>query len=235
MQNLFAQIILLAGLGMIAGCKTDRAEQAAAGSSPGSRDKALRSEPSQGLVAAGDIGRSGLISQERTQQTLDAFKEAYLKLGSPRFLIFVNREFLQVREPSADDIEQFFARPLRVAGAVLADQKTADALMAGKWLKAPNPSGDAKASSDRDSLRNIADVGIEILIAPPETAAKENSTDTAVSIPEIQASAIRLEDARIIGQASTSNLQARERQFDVRDASEAVALLLMEDLVREAK
>lgn len=242
MQNLFAQIILLAGVGMVAGCKTDRGAQAAAGTVPGSRDKMLRSEPSQGLVAAGDIGRSGLISPEQTQQTLKNFKEAYLKLGSPRFLIYVNRELLQVSGPGTgenrdrgNDIEQVFARPLRMAGAALADQKKADALMAGKWLKAPNPSGDAKAASDRDSLRNIADVGIEILIAQSGAVSKENSTDKTASIPEIQATAIRLEDARIIGQASTSNLQARERQFDVRDASEAVALLLMEDLVREAK
>ena len=242
MQNLFAQIILLAGVGIVAGCQTDRGAQAAAGAGPGSRDKALRGEPSQGLVAAGDIGRSGLISREQAQQTLKDFKEAYLKLGSPRFLVYVNRELLQVSGPSAgesrersDDIEQVFARPLRVAGAALADQKKADALMSGKWLKAPNASGDAKAARDRDSLRNIADVGIEILIATSDAVAKENSTDKAVSIPEIQATAIRLEDARIIGQASTSNLQARERQFDVRDASEAVALLLMEDLIREAK
>ena len=183
-----------------------------------------------------------MIPPEQVQQTLKNFKEAYLKLGSPRFLIYVNRELLDVRGPSTgqsrdrgDDIEQVFARPLRMAGAALADQKTADALMAGKWLKAPNPSGDAEAARDRDSLRRIADVGIEILITQSDAVAKENSTGKSVSIPEIQATAIRLEDARIIGQASTSNLQARERQFDVRDASEAVALLLMEDLIREAK
>lgn len=210
MQTLIAQIILLAGVGMVAGCQTDQGAQAAAGSSPGSRARAMRSEPSQGLVAVGDIGRSGLISREQVQQTLKDFEEAYLKLGSPRFLIYVNRELLQVRGSNAgesrggsDDIEQVFSRPLLVAGATLADQKKADALMADKWLKAPDPSGDAKAARDRDSLRNIADVGIEILIVPSDAVAKENSADKTVSIPEIQATAIRLEDARIIGQAST--------------------------------
>jgi len=242
MENLFAKIIILAGVGMVAGCQTDRGAQAAAGASPGSRDKTVFSEPPQIPAASSDIGQSGLIPREQAQQTLKNFKEAYLKLGSPRFLIFMNSEVLEVLRPTAgenlqrsDDIKQVFAKPLRVAGAALADQKTADALMAGKWLKAPNASGDAEAARDRDSLRKIADVGIEILIAPSDEVAKGNSTDKTVSIPEIQATAIRLEDARIIGQASTSNLQARERQFDVRDASEAVALLLMEDLVREAK
>ena len=242
MGKLFARIFILASVGLAVGCQTGRDARSAAGTGASRRDKMLPSQPSQGAEASSDIGRSGLIPREQTQKTLNDFPEAYLKLGSPRLLVYVNREFFDVRGPSAGespaeagDIEQVFGKPLRVAGAALADQKSASVMMMGKWLKAPNPTDEAKVARDRDALRKIADVGIEILIAPSNAALQETSTGKKSSATEIQATAIRLEDAKIIGQASTANLQWDGHLFKLSDASEALALLLMQDLIREAK
>jgi len=49
---------------------------------------------------------------------------------------------------------------------------------------------------------------------------------------DIQATAMRLKDARILGQAASSDISGRGgRNFDVREISEATALALMEDML----
>jgi hypothetical protein len=57
-------------------------------------------------------------------------------------------------------------------------------------------------------------------------------------VPDIQATAIRLKDAAIVGQAAASDIIGKGvpagrvvRQFDVRDITEATALALMEDML----
>ncbi len=176
--------------------------------------------------------RKILVTTEQSQQVIEKFKEAYLKLGSPRILIYVNRELSDEPKAKLDetvrDIERLFGKPLRAAEAKLADQKIANKMMAGKILKAPTKDGDAKAADDRDGLRKIADVAIEVLISSKQV---KISGDKMISVPDVQATAIRLEDARIIGMAASADFQ----DADVRDVSEAVVLSLMEDIVKEAK
>jgi hypothetical protein len=57
-------------------------------------------------------------------------------------------------------------------------------------------------------------------------------------VPDIQATAIRLKDAAIVGQAAASDIIGRGgqagsvvRQFSVQDITEATALALMEDML----
>ena len=66
--------------------------------------------------------------------------------------------------------------------------------------------------------------------------------DTSVPVPDIQATAIRLKDAAIVGQASASDvigkgIQAGRavRQFSVQDITEATAIALMEDMLTGKK
>jgi hypothetical protein len=61
-------------------------------------------------------------------------------------------------------------------------------------------------------------------------------------VPDITMTAIRLKDAKVIGQASASEVISRAggpgyvaRNFGVEDVTEATALALMDDMLREAK
>jgi len=61
-------------------------------------------------------------------------------------------------------------------------------------------------------------------------------------VPDIQATAIRLKDAVILGQAAASDVLGKDAQagrmvstYDVRDITEATALALMEDMLGSAK
>lgn len=137
------------------------------------------------------------------------------------------------------DVERLFGRAFRHAGAALADQKAAAALLpeqAGSRLV-----GDV-AAKDRAALANIADIAIEVLISSRNLTVPEVSGDTTVAVPDIQATAIRLKDSAIVGQASASDILGKGvqagrviRQFDVRDITEATALALMEDMLTGKK
>ena len=74
--------------------------------------------------------------------------------------------------------------------------------------------------------------------APIDGQGDTGSGDTTVAVPDIQATAIRLKDSAIVGQASASDILGKGvqagrviRQFDVRDITEATALALMEDML----
>lgn len=137
------------------------------------------------------------------------------------------------------EVERLFGRAFRTGGAKLADQKVAASLIpdeAGHRLI-----GD-QAAKDRAALSQVADIAIEILISSRTLTVPEVSGDKTYSaVPDIQATAIRLKDAAIIGQASASDVIGKDRyavrivrQFDVRDITEATALALMDDMVNGA-
>ena len=65
----------------------------------------------------------------------------------------------------------------------------------------------------------------------------EISSDKTYTVPDIQATAIRLKDSKILGQASSRDVLGKDRyagniarNFDVQDIAEATALALMEDM-----
>ena len=137
------------------------------------------------------------------------------------------------------EVERLFGRAFRNAGAALADQKTAAALLAD------NPGhrlvGD-QAAKDREALANIADIAVEVLISSRNLTVPEVAGDRSYTVPDIQATAIRLKDSVIVGQAAASDVLGKDvqagriiRQFDVRDITEATALALMEDMLTGAK
>jgi hypothetical protein len=135
------------------------------------------------------------------------------------------------------DVERLFGRPLRMAGASIADQRVASQLMEGRPLE--NLQTDAEqARKDREALRKIADVAVEVLISSRQITVPEVSGDKSYAVPDIQATAIRLSDARVVGQATASDIIGKDqyagrivRNFDVREIAEATALALMEDML----
>ena len=225
-------------------------------------------------------GRGPLVTQEQAQTILSRFREGYPKLGSPRFLIYVNRELVdeesglklsartaesvtqrtdgtketqsvtnkntyRVREnkeiPLADkqtarDLERLFGRPLRLGGASLADQRVGTQLLGDKAMDAfDTRTSSEQARKDREALSKIADVVIEILISSKTVTVADFGGDRNSVVPDIQATAIRLSDARIMGQATASDLMGHSGAagvyFDVRQIAEATALSLMEDML----
>jgi hypothetical protein len=133
------------------------------------------------------------------------------------------------------EVERLFGRAFRHAGAQLADQAVAAALL-------PERPGahlvGAQAEKDRQALANIADLAIEVLISSRNLTVPEVAGDVTYPVPDIQATAIRLKDAAIVGQAAASDILGRGaqagrvvRDFSVQDITEATALALMEDML----
>lgn len=136
------------------------------------------------------------------------------------------------------DVERLFGRPLRAAGVALADQNVATQLIGNKPLQSftVNTEGEA-ARKDRQALSKITDVVLEVLISSRNIAVAEVSGDKTFTVPDIQATAIRLSDSKILGQASSRDVLGKDRyagriarNFDVQDIAEATALALMEDM-----
>lgn len=135
------------------------------------------------------------------------------------------------------DIERLFGRPLRAGGAKLADQRTAAALIADKPLDHFTTVTNEAAGKDREALNKIADVVVEILVSSRTLKVVGISGDSYQSVPDIQATAIRVADSAIIGQASATDVLGKDktagrlaRKFEVSDIAEATALALMEDI-----
>jgi len=93
------------------------------------------------------------------------------------------------------------------------------------------------ARKDREALARVTDVVVEILVSSRTVKVAQISGDTYQTVPDIQATAIRLSDSAIIGQASATDVLGKDkvagriaRKFEVSDIAEATALALMEDI-----
>jgi hypothetical protein len=198
-----------------------------------------------------------LVTTEQAQAVVDKFKEAYPKLGSPRVLVHVNRDVAVDKTDSPKsassasrtsdlpltdrqtmrDIERLYGRPLRNAGANLTDQNAATAILGDKSIHSIEGTSPA-ATEKRDALAQVTDVVIEVLIAPKSVTVTEISGERAYSVPDIQVTAIRLSDFKILGQATSNDFLGRIlalRRFDANEITEATALALMEDMVTGAQ
>jgi hypothetical protein len=132
------------------------------------------------------------------------------------------------------DVERLFGRPFRMAGARLADQKLATQMMPDGPLKSLATEGE-QARKDREALAKIGDIAVEILVSSRKIDVAETSGTRTYELPDIQATALRLSDSEIIGQASSSDVMRghpgfNARNYDVREVTEAVALALMDDI-----
>jgi hypothetical protein len=128
------------------------------------------------------------------------------------------------------DVERLFGRPLRMAGVKLADQPLATQLMTDHPFQPLNTEGE-QARKDREALSKIADVVVEVLISSKNIQVPEISGARTATIPDIQATAMRLKDSEILGQSSSSDVLRDRTPRDVREVAEATALALMEDML----
>lgn len=136
------------------------------------------------------------------------------------------------------EIERLFGRAFRNAGAQLADQPIAASLLPGQ----PGGRLGDQGAKDREALANVADIAIEVLISSRALTVPEVSGDATYTVPDIQATAIRLKDSAIIGQAAASDILGKgvqaghiARQFTTADITEATALALMSDMLTGTK
>ncbi|MSR67095.1 MAG: hypothetical protein EXS24_06965 [Pedosphaera sp.] len=112
------------------------------------------------------------------------------------------------------EVERLFGRPLRMAGVNLIDSETFD-------------------------NRLIPEIFIEVLIGKRDITIAGITGNVTYSIPDIQVTALRLSDARILGQATVMDLFPNKQQapallrnFDIRELTEATALMLLDDLLK---
>ncbi len=153
-----------------------------------------------------------------------------------RYRLHERKEPVLADKQTVRDVERLFGRPLRLGGASLADQRVATQVLADKPPRSLGTEGE-QARKDREALSKIADVAVEILISSKDQQVAGLSGDKTYAVPDIQATAVRLSDAKIMGQASSSDIIGRgnssynARNFDVREVTEATALALMEDML----
>ena len=139
------------------------------------------------------------------------------------------------------DVERLVGGPFRSAGASLVDQSVATQLMGTRPLDSLTTAND-QARKDRESISKIADVAVEVLISSRSVTTTEVSGDHTYSVPDIQLTAIRLGDAKVLGQASAADVinkaggaPVAARNFGVEAITDATALALMEDMTLAAK
>jgi hypothetical protein len=237
-----------------------------------------------------------IIDPQQAQIIVDEFRTNYAALGSPRILVYVNRDLVEAQSglkladrtehvettstsstaaasdtnaastnetvttrtvanntyqdnskaaptladrQTVRDVERLVARPLRTAGATLVDQSVAAQFNGDQPLASSTL---MQSGSARDAVGRIADVVVEVLISSRTVTVAEVSGSKTYTVPDITMTAIRLKDAKVIGQASASDVISRAggpgyvaRNFGVEDVTEATALALMDDMLREGK
>jgi len=139
------------------------------------------------------------------------------------------------------DIERLVAGPLREAGATIVDQGTATELISDRPLNALSGEGE-QARKDREAVSQVADVVLEVLVSSRSVTVPDLTGDKTYPVPDIQMTAIRLKDSKIIGQSSAAYVIRRAggpaqvaRNYGVEEVTEATTLALMDDTSREYK
>jgi hypothetical protein len=168
---------------------------------------------------------------EKTNDTVKTTGKNTYSSGAPRTPTLADKQTVR-------DIERLFGRVFRNGGAKLADQKIAEDLLADK----PDQRllGD-NAARQREALAGVADIAIEVLISSRNLTLQGISGDQSVAVPDIQATAIRLKDAAILGQASASEIIGKGqaagqvlRTTGTPEITEATAIALMQDMLVSA-
>ena len=176
---------------------------------------------------------------ERTEHSLAQGSVAYdvQKANNENSYRFQDRKEMPLPDrQTARDVERLFGRPLRLAGATLADQTVATQMLAGRNIKDfTMPVEGEQAHKDREALGKIADVVIEVLISSKNINVTRISGPQTCTIPDIQATAIRLSDSKTMAQASSGDLLGAGNPtpyaYDVHEVAEGTALALMQDML----
>ena len=198
-----------------------------------------------------------LVSRQNAEGVLEGFRRVYKTDGAPRIVIYVNRALVDpapvaregekstpppprpapalADQQTVREVERLFGRAFRHAGAQLSDQTIAATLLPTE--PGAHLTGDP-AAREREALAKVADIAIEVLISSRSLVIPELGGDAMLNVPDIQATAIRLKDAAIVGQAAASDVIGRGaqagravRRFSMQDITEATALALMEDML----
>lgn len=188
-----------------------------------------------GVVVSGDVGGGGNLGKGDGSWQ----KEHVRNSNSYRIK---DRATLTLEEKqNIRDVERAFGRPIRSGGAALADQRVATQLIGDKPLQNFTvPTEGEAARKDREALGKITDVVIEVLISTRNVNVVGVSGDKTYTVPDIQATAIRLSDSQIIGQAASDDITshfapAQLKNFSFGEVAEATALTLMDDIQKSAK
>ena len=163
--------------------------------------------------------------------------------------IYQNRDRVEVnltQRMEIRDVERLFGRPLRMGGANLADQRVATQMVASQPVKTfVGATESEQTRREREALGKVADVVIEVLISTQDVVSTEVSGDKVYRLPDIHATAMRLKDAKVMGQASTFDIIGKPRYANWflrnygqgsivnQEIVEATALALMDDMSRE--
>ena len=140
------------------------------------------------------------------------------------------------------DVERLMGGPFRAAGATLADQGVAAQLIGDHPIESLTLEND-QARKDREAITHVADIALEVLISSrPVVVADVAGGNRTYNVPDIQATAIRLSDAKVLGQAASAEVLSKAgsptytaRNFSVEAITEATALALMDDMASAAK
>ncbi|MEO7598054.1 MAG: hypothetical protein ABIV50_03915 [Opitutus sp.] len=169
---------------------------------------------------------------EPTTSSDKSGENTYSSADTPRALSLADQQ--TVRE-----IERLFGRVFRNAGARLADQRAATVLLTDQ--PGVRLGGD-QGAKERDALKQVADIAVEVLISSRNLTVAGISGDNTYTIPDIQTTAIRLSDSTILGQAAASDVVGQgpaagsaARQYSSQDITEATAFALLEDMLTGAK
>ncbi len=177
---------------------------------------------------------------------LERFAGSYAALGRPRILFLVHRDPLAGRagakqapeRESVAEVTRLFGRPFRAAGAQLVAPDVAAPLVAGKSFGHFTATGSEQARNDGAALARVADVIVEVVITDREVLLPRVAEDRVFVVPDIHATAIRLGDSAILGQASSREV-LREREpgrsnyrFGLREIAESTALALLDDIAQ---
>jgi len=184
------------------------------------------------------VDASGLTLTKRTER-FEKTDTTTKTSGTNTYATKEAKEPTLADQQTVREVERLFGRVFRHGGAQLADQAVAVTLLPEK--AGDHLTGD-RAAREREALSKIADIAIEVLISSRNLVVPQISGDVTYPMPDIQATAIRLKDAAIVGQAAASDIIGKGmqagrviRQFDASDITEATAIALIEDMLTGKK
>jgi len=189
-----------------------------------------------GLKLVGHSEQTQTTNRSRTEGDTTTRSTKEKVTGDNRYANAPKPEAPLADRQTVRDIERLFGRPFRFAGVPLADQDLAGQLLEIGSLQSLSLDS-AQAVRDREAIMKIADVVVEILVSSKEVRVTELDGDKLYSVPDIQVTALRLKDARIMGQASSSDVYGGSpsptlaRSYTPPEITEATALALMEDML----
>ena len=188
----------------------------------------------QNVTVVGNLSGIGTSPVQPLRGTQDRVTGENAYTNSPRPQVPLNDR------QTVRDIERLLGRPLRMGGAKLADQRVAAQLLADRPVQEfLGTTGSPASAKDREALQKIADVVVEVLISSRNITVPAVSGDQTYSAPDVQITAIRLDSAQILGQASSRDILGPDRfagrllrNYDINEITEAVGLALMEDMMQ---